>query len=88
MSGFGNINWLDILKGFIVAVLTVVLAGVYTSVQSGKLPTLAELGTLGIAGLAAGIGYLIKNLFSNNVGTPLTKDVPTSTTVGELTKKI
>ena len=87
MSGLGNINWLDILKGFIVAALTVVLAGVYTSIQQGKLPTLAELGSLAIAGLAAGVGYLLKNFFSNNAGVPLAKDVPAKTTIGSLTNK-
>jgi len=87
MSGLGNLNWLDLGKGFIVAVLTVVLAGVYTSLQQGKLPTAAEWGALAIAGISAGVGYIIKNLFSNNVGVPLTKDVPKSTTVGSLTAK-
>jgi hypothetical protein len=88
MSLFGKINWLDVLKGFIVAVGTVVLTGVYTALQSGTLPTLAQLETLGLAGLGAGLAYLLKNIFSNNAGVPLAKDVPASTTVGELTNKV
>jgi hypothetical protein len=76
MSSFLNLNWLDILKGFIIAVLTVVIAGVYTSLQAGKLPTLPELGALAIAGLSAGAGYLLKNFFTNSTGVLASKETP------------
>lgn len=88
MSLFGKINWLDVGKGFLMAAGTIIITGIYTALQSGVLPTLAQLGTLSIAGLGAGLFYLIKNVFSNNVGIPLAKDVPKSTTVGSLTNKI
>jgi hypothetical protein len=66
----------DFFKGFVVAVLTVVLSGIYTIVQAGQLPTLAQLQGIGLAGLAAGIAYIFKNFFTNNQGQMLTKDAP------------
>ncbi|KKR55855.1 MAG: hypothetical protein UT94_C0055G0003 [Candidatus Uhrbacteria bacterium GW2011_GWF2_40_263] len=66
MSNLFSLNWKDVAKGFLVAVLTVVITGLGTSLQSGKLPTLAELGTLGLAGLGAGVAYLLKNFFTNS----------------------
>jgi len=66
MSNLFSLNWKDILKGFLVAVLTVIITGLGTSLQSGKLPTLAELGTLALAGLGAGVAYLLKNFFTNS----------------------
>lgn len=70
MSKFLNLNAQDYLKGFLVAALTVILTGVYTSLIAvpPHFPTGSELQSLLIAGLAAGIGYLIKNLFTNSQG--------------------
>jgi Flp pilus assembly pilin Flp len=66
MSNLFSLNWKDVGKGFLVAVLTVVITGLGTSLQSGKLPTLAELGALALAGLGAGLAYLLKNFFTNS----------------------
>lgn len=66
MSDFGKLNWADIGKGFLLAASTVVLGGVYTSLQAGAFPDLATLKGLGIAGLAAGLSYLLKNIFTNS----------------------
>lgn len=63
-----RINWKDILKGVLVAFLTVVVMGVYTSLQTGALPTLEELKPLLITGLGAALAYLIKNFFSSSTG--------------------
>jgi len=63
-SKFLQLNWKDAVKGFAVAALTAAIAGVYESLQLGSLPTLAQLKTAGLAGLAAGAAYLLKNLFS------------------------
>ena len=67
-SIFGTINWSDVLKGFLLAILTVVITGIYTTLQLGQLPTLSQLGSLAIAGLSAGIAYLLKQVFTNSAG--------------------
>ena len=89
-SLFGSINWLDVLKGFITAVAGAVIAALYTIFTAVPivLPTLAQLGSIGLVGLAAGIGYLFKQFFSNNAGQPFKKDVPPSTTIGSLNSKV
>ncbi len=71
MSSFLKINFFDVLKGVLVAAFTVIVGGVYTSLQAGALPTVANLEQLGMAGLTAGLGYLVKQFFTNSSGTPL-----------------
>ena len=71
LSSFLKLNLFDVAKGFLVAALTVILAGVYTSLQSGVFPTVANLEHLGITGLTAGLAYLLKNFLTNSNGTPL-----------------
>ena len=66
MSDFGKLNWVDLGKGCLIAVLTVVVAGLTTSLNAGRFPTLSGLGGLGLAGLSAGLAYLLKNLFTNS----------------------
>jgi hypothetical protein len=66
LAKFGTLNLTDIIKGFVVAVITAVLTAVIPLLQSGTFPTLAQLKTMGLAGLAAGIAYLIKNMLTNS----------------------
>ncbi|MGA7720831.1 MAG: hypothetical protein WCA84_06610 [Ignavibacteriaceae bacterium] len=68
MSKLFSINGLDVLKGFLVAAGTVIITGIYTSLQNGALPTVAVLEQLGTAGLSGGIAYLLKNFFTNSTG--------------------
>ncbi len=65
-TSFFTVGLRDLIKGVIVAILTVVVAGVSTSLNAGALPTESELKTIALAGLAAGGAYLIKNLFTNS----------------------
>jgi hypothetical protein len=65
-SKFMSINSADFVKGLIVAVLTVIIVGVENIIQTGTLPTWAQLQSIGLAALGAGIAYLIKNLFTNS----------------------
>jgi VIT1/CCC1 family predicted Fe2+/Mn2+ transporter len=74
MSNFLNLNVDDLVKGFIVAFLSTALTGVVSTLDSGVLPTLAELKTAAIVGLTAGISYLLKNLLTNSQGVVLKKD--------------
>ena len=59
-----TLNWRDITRGFITAIITAFLTSVYQSIESGALPTLAQLKTAGLIGLGAGVSYLLKNLLS------------------------
>ena len=75
MSNFGSINLIDIGKGFLIAFLTVFLLGITNILQTGVFPALAELGTLAIAGLAAGLSYVLKNFFTNSKNKLTEKEV-------------
>lgn len=66
MSSFLAINWADVGKGFLIAFLTVVVGGVLSFLNLGVFPSLSDLGSLAIAGLAAGIAYLAKNFLTNS----------------------
>ena len=67
MSELFSIDLKDAAKGLIVCVLTAVIAGVYQIVQAGTLPDMAQLQTIGITALTAGLGYILKNFLTNNV---------------------
>lgn len=74
MSNLFNLNSQDLLKGFIVAFLSAALTGIVSTLDSGVLPTLAELKSAGVVGLTAGLSYLLKNLLTNSQGEMLKKD--------------
>ena len=74
MSNFLNLNFDDLVKGFVVAFLSAALTGIVTTLDPGVLPTLAELKSAGIVGLTAGLSYLLKNLLTNSQGEILKKD--------------
>jgi len=74
MSNFLKINVADIIKGFIVAGFAAIGTALMPLLESGVLPTLAQLQSAGIIGLTAGIAYLLKNLLTNSDGTPLTPE--------------
>lgn len=65
-SSFFKLNLKDTVKGFLVTVLTVVIAGLITVLDSGKLPDLQQLKALGITGVTAGLAYLCKNVLTNS----------------------
>ena len=65
-SPFLSLHTKDAIKGLIVAILTSVLTGVYDIIASGAMPTAAQWKTIGIAGLTAGVGYVMKNWLTNS----------------------
>ena len=75
MSGFLNLNWMDVLKGFILAFLTVLLTTVVQTLNVGAIPDWATFQTDLLMALGAGVAYLIKNFFSNSGGVPLKPEV-------------
>lgn len=68
MSGFLKLNWIDALKGFIVAVLGVIVTSLGVILNNGTLPTMADLKTIGLGALIAGLSYLLKNLLTTSNG--------------------
>jgi hypothetical protein len=67
-SDLFKLNLRDLLHGFIVAIVSSVLTGLYTVAQTGQLPTLEELKVVGLVGLGAGLSYLGKQLTTNADG--------------------
>lgn len=65
---FLKLSFKDFAKGFILAVLTVIVTGLYTALSAvpPHFPTAAEWQNLGLMGLASGMAYLIKNFFTNS----------------------
>lgn len=59
------LNIKDVLKGGLIAALTVLVAGIGTALNSGSIPTTkTEWLTILAAALSAGVAYLVKNFFS------------------------
>jgi hypothetical protein len=67
-SKFGSLNLRDALNGFLIAFLAAALSGVIQSLDAGQLPTVEQLKAHALIGLAAGLSYLVKNLFQNSDG--------------------
>jgi 4-amino-4-deoxy-L-arabinose transferase-like glycosyltransferase len=67
-SPFGKLNLRDLINGLVVAFITASLTGLVQVLDSGVLPTLAELKSAGLAGVVASLAYLLKNLVTNSQG--------------------
>lgn len=69
----------DLLKGALVAVFTAILTTLYTSLSQTPpvFPKLSDLQGIGVAGLTAGLSYLLKNFLQNSNGQVL-KAEPTT----------
>lgn len=61
-SNLYRLDWNDLVKGLIVAVVSAVITTVQTSLQAGSLDFNWKL--IGTVALSAGIAYLGKNLFT------------------------
>ena len=67
-SPFGKLNLRNLINGLVVAFLTASLTGLVQILDSGVLPSLAELKSAGLAGVVASLAYLLKNLVTNSQG--------------------
>jgi hypothetical protein len=65
-SSFLSLHWRDIAKGFFLSFLTAFLTALVQLLQDGSLPNFAEMKTAGVAGLVAGLAYIIKNWLTNS----------------------
>lgn len=75
MSNFGKLDWTDLIKGLIVAVLAVVTSSLTVIFDAGGIPSAEQwMNITKVAGTAA-VSYLLKNLFTNNTGDFGNKDL-------------
>ena len=70
MSNIFNLGWRDAAKGLITAVVASVLVFVYTAVTQG---TLIDWNQVLQIAIASGLGYLVKNYFTDSEGKLLGK---------------
>ena len=61
-SSFLTLNWQDLIKGLVIAILTPVLIIVQQSVDAGSLTF--NWKSIAMAAIAGGCAYLLKNLFT------------------------
>lgn len=66
MADLFQLNYRDFVKGLLVAVLSSVLTLVYTTIQSGSLAF--DYKQILLVAVSSGLGYVLKNLFSDNQG--------------------
>lgn len=68
-SRFFNVDLADLGKGLLIAFLTALLGGILELLQAGEIPTTwAVFQPILELSLAAGVSYLLKNLFTNSEG--------------------
>lgn len=65
-SPFLSIGMRDAIRGAVVAGITSILTTFVSILQSGAPPGLLQLKQIAFVGLAAGISYMVKNLFTNS----------------------
>ena len=66
-SAFLKLNFIDLVKGFVLAIITTLIASVYQIMQAGTIQfTWAFWQPILYSAIAGGLAYLIKNLFTNS----------------------
>lgn len=61
-SNFLSLNWLDVAKGLLMAILTPVVVIIQQSLESGVFTF--DWKTIGLAAVGGGFAYLVKNFFT------------------------
>jgi hypothetical protein len=61
-SAFLSLNWLDLGKGLVMAILTPIMAVITQSLESGSF--VFDWKTIGLSAAAGGFAYLVKNFFT------------------------
>ena len=64
-SNFLSLNWLDIGKGLLMAILTPVVVIVQQSIEAGAFTF--DWKSIGLAAVGGGFAYLVKNFFTKPV---------------------
>lgn len=74
-SSLLNLDYKDLLKGALLALLSAIITGVYDLVSNGILPsTWEQFKPIVLSSVTAFLAYIIKNALSNNKGEFLKKD--------------
>ena len=66
-SAYLKLNVFDVLKGFVVSIITAVLVLINSTITSGSFEF--NWTTIWQTSLTAGVAYLVKNFFTNSNGT-------------------
>lgn len=61
-SNFLSLNWLDLAKGLLMAVLTPVVVIIQQSIEAGVFTL--DWKSIGLAAIGGGFAYLVKNFFT------------------------
>lgn len=72
-SPFLTLNSQDFIKGLVVAVLSSVIAILYSTVQTGSL--VFDWKAIGTVALTSALGYIMKNLFTNSNDELMKKEI-------------
>jgi hypothetical protein len=56
----------SLIHGLFMTVSGAVVAGAYSVIQSGAVPSGAQFKTIALAGVGAGLAYLMKNCFAGS----------------------
>ena len=73
-SNLFTLNKSDLLKGLFVAFITALLTSLLQVMQSGKMPTMADLKVMGVTSLTAALAYFVKNFLTNSEGDVAVKE--------------
>lgn len=65
LSTLFHLNWADLAKGIVMAVIGAILTAIYQAVSAGMTIDIRSMATVG---LLAGLSYIIKNWFSDSQG--------------------
>lgn len=66
MSELFKLNIEDLLKGFVLTILTSVVTVIYNTVNAGSLTF--DWHAIGITAITSGLAYLLKNYLTNSKG--------------------
>jgi len=75
-SNLFSIDMKDGIRGIVMAFFTATGVALQKVLDTGALPDKAGMTTIAIAGTAAGVGYIVKNLLTNSNDKMLTPEPP------------
>lgn len=73
-SEYLKLHWRDVLKSFVMAFLSAVIAGASLLLQKQDIPNWLDIKILITSSLSAAFAYIIKNLVTNSKGQLLKKE--------------
>lgn len=73
-SFFLRIGRSDLFKGVVVATLTAMFSIIIPVLEASAFPTSSQIKSAIVAGITAGLAYLLKNLLTNSRGEMMKKE--------------